>query len=107
MADFKQAVKWCLESKKTHTGQVWYMVIIDNNIIFRFKDTNSDSNVLQQIKNEDIDALNWKIYKEEDEGTEMLRLFRSEQLKKGHQGCDCTQCAEDMGNALKTFKRNR
>ena len=41
----------------------------------------------------------------EHEGTVLLKLFREEQRKKGHIGCDCTDCAEDMDNALKKFRK--
>lgn len=37
------------------------------------------------------------------DGEKLLGLFRVEQRKKGHIGCDCNDCVEDMSNALKEF----
>lgn len=40
------------------------------------------------------------------EGEELLGLFRDEQRKRNHSnyvGCVCSECIEDMDNALKVF----
>lgn len=38
-----------------------------------------------------------------DDGVLLLSLFRREQSKHGHNGCECNECVKDMSTALSTF----
>ena len=37
-------------------------------------------------------------------GEKLLWLFREEQGRKGNIGCTCSDCIEDMSNALEKYK---
>lgn len=40
-----------------------------------------------------------------EEGKTLLEFFRDEQEKRGHKGCKCSECEEDMANAIAKVKR--
>ena len=60
--------------------------------ILQWKDINSPSFYLQEMKQKMSD------------GGRLLELFREEQSIKGHNGCTCNDCQEDMENAYQKFK---